>query len=317
MEKFKEILNSLKKVSSGQAFLMLVVVPGLLAWAMQIPANASYLMVFGFYALILMFYAAIFSAAEVFKNSSKIAVLIPFISPILNNYGFIAVGNREISRVYSAAPPCAPPVNVSELISSLLPTIFDDLAIENSDLSKPAIQGYITEKLITKAVNYPDLFKFSWDKLDFFENRLRFEINQFFLNICRSGNTDGKVEPLLARAREALSCFIVDLDDTVGEDGKATSFHDLIGSNTDEPLQTLLKAERINQENEALSRLTELQKSRLIEQYDASRRIQTGELFEVETAEAEPPVKPGNTKYRRLKPVPFEAQPQLFQGVAL
>ena len=66
---------------------------------------------------------------------------IRFASPIINEYGFIAVGNKEISRVYAAAPPCAPPAN--ELISTLLPTIFDELSAENSDFSKSAIQNYI------------------------------------------------------------------------------------------------------------------------------------------------------------------------------
>ena len=238
-----------------------------------------------------------------------------FISPILNQYGFIAVSNKEISRVYAAAPPTAPPVN--ELISSLLPTIFDDLSQENSDFSKPAIQQYITEKLITKSITYPYLFKFEWSKLDYFEKRLKFEINQFFLNIVRDGQTGGKVEPSLSAARAELSCFIVDLDSPVGDDGKPSTFHDILGSADDEPLQTLLKAERAAAEVVALAKLTELQKSRLISEYDSRRRTETGELFEIETAELT--VKPVNpAKYRRQPKPLAAAQPLLFhQGVAL
>ena len=244
-----------------------------------------------------------------YNNISKIS----FISPILNNYGYLAVSNKEISRVYAAAPPTAPPA--SEIIPALLPSLFDDLSQENSDFSKPAIQNYISEKLVTKSKNYPDLFKFEWSKLDFFEKRLKFEIQQFFLNICRNDSTSGKVEPSLAAAREALSCSIVNIDASINDagDGKPTTFHDLIGTTDDEPLQTLIKAERAAAENTALNKLTELQKSRLIQQFDDQRRSETGELFEVETV-AEP-VKPGNpNKYRRRSVPLTAAQPQLFGG---
>ncbi len=77
-----------------------------------------------------------------YNKITKIAIV-----PISNNYGYVAVANKEISRVYAAAPPTAPPA--CEIIPALLPTIFDEMSVENPRFSKPAIQNYISAKLIT------------------------------------------------------------------------------------------------------------------------------------------------------------------------
>ena len=193
-----------------------------------------------------------------YDKISKVVVI-----RILNNeYGYIAVANKEISRVYAAAPPVPAAL---ELIPSLLPTIFDELTDLNFYFSRADIQKYISEKLIEKAEKYPNLFTFSWENIGKFERKLKFEIFRFYQNILRDDEVAGKVEPCLAAARVALSHKIVDLD--------------AIGSLDDEPLSNLLKCEKIAQETAVLNSLSDDEKARLLADFDDKLRFENYNLF--------------------------------------
>ena len=258
-----------------------------------------------------------------------VATVRPLVHVIVNNYGYIAVGNKEISRVYANAPPCAPPkkpvfteFQIYEILQSLIPPILDELQETEIKLKKGEIRQYIIQKLVAKISknqrSYP--LDFSNPKnFDIFDKNIRFCITKQILpTLARAEKRKNtKAEPILRAAVAAWNRTDISMDATLpSDDGKVTTYHDIIGTSDGNPLLILLALERKKAEEAALAALTAEQKARLIEQFDACRRAETKELFEVaECGDCETLPLPENTNKYRRKPKPQAAiQPLLFMG---
>jgi hypothetical protein len=254
----------------------------------------------------------------------------PLIRIIANNYGYIAVGNAEISRVYAHAPPCAPPeqpvltaFQVYELLQILVPPILDELQETENQLKKDEIRNYTIQKLTSKVAKNPHSYP-----LNFAENLNNFSIFEKNIKKCihfqilptlaiATKRENKKAETITKDAVDAMLRTDVALDaELPADNGKATTLHDLVGSDKYEPLQILLAQEMRRKEQAALASLSESEKNRLLNEFDERRQSETGELFDIEpTEQVEKPVKPA---YRRQPKPLAAAQPLLFhQGVAL
>ena len=262
-----------------------------------------------------------------------IATVRPLVHVIVNNYGYIAVGNKEISRVYAAAPPTAPPkkpifteFQIYEILRSLIPPILDELSEKENQLKKQEIRNYTTQKLVPKIAknqrSYPLNFAENPANFTIFEKNIKFCIIKQILPTLAiaSRKKNKKAEQILKEAVAAYTRWDVDIDaDLPAADGeKMRTYHDVIPGNAPEPLSILIQLEQSQAKQVALAALTAEQKARLIEQFDACRRTETGELFDVaEVAKAETvPAQPSSKYRRKPKPVPLQvAQPSLFAGV--
>jgi hypothetical protein len=279
-----------------------------------------------------------FSGMEIQIIANQISVFynnisnISFTSPIRNEYGYIAVSNKEISRVYAAAPPCAPPENqpftafqVYEILQDLIPPVLDELQEIETQLKKDEIRQYVIQKLVSKVVknqrSYPLNFAENLNNFTIFEKNIKFAITRQILPTLAlaAKRENKKAEVIMKNAVAAYtrkSEIDIDADLTATSDGKSATLHDIIPSHDPEPLEILLAQEKEKIEQAVLDDLSEVQKARLIAEFDERRRVETGELFEVEQIETvKKPVKPA---YRRQPKPLAAAQPLLFhQGVAL
>ena len=241
------------------------------------------------------------------------AVVAALTAPLANCDGYIAIPSFARSGHDSNAPPTAPPDHVI-LATALLPTIFDDLTVENPEFSYSAIRHYCSEKLIEKIKSYPGLFEsYGWN-LDYLERRLKYELYRLLLTVVRDANNiGGKVEPSLQAAREALITREISFDATLPDNnGKVRSFHDVLGTWNYEPLSLLIAAETETRNNRILAALSDDDKARLLAEYEAARRQETGELFELLDNDDSPTAPARTDKYRRIKTAPREAAPSLF-----
>lgn len=254
----------------------------------------------------------------------------PLIHVIVNNYGYIAIGNAEISRVYANAPPCAPPkktifteFQIYEILQSLIPPILDELQDTEKKLRKEEVRNYVITKLTIKVAknqrSYPLNFSNS-NNFTIFEKNIKLCIQRQILPTLESASRrrNKKAQKITQYAAAAWYRWDVSMDETLPslDNGKPTTYHDIIPSDTPDALQLLILKEQKRAEEAALAALTDDEKERLIAEYDATRRVETGELFEVETTE--PAAKPVNpAKYRRQPKPVRAAEPLLFQGVTL
>lgn len=258
----------------------------------------------------------------------------PLIRIIANNYGYIAVGNAEISRVYAHAPPCAPPENqpftafqVYEILQDLIPPVLDELQEIETQLKKDEIRQYVIQKLVSKVVknqhSYPLNFAENLNNFTIFEKNIKFAITRQILPTLSiaSRKENKKAEVIMKNAVAAYtrkSEIDIDADLTATSDGKSATLHDIIPSHDPEPLEILLARETRKEKEAVLAALSDEQKTQLLIEFDERRQVETNELFEVEMVEpASRPVNPN--KYRRQpKPKPLTAaQPSLFAGVAI
>ena len=248
---------------------------------------------------------------------------------IINTDGYIACGSIAIDEVYANAPPTAPPqkqkyaiFQVFEMLQALLPPVLDELSETENQLKKQEIRNYATEKLAAKVAANQRSYPLDFSNLKnfaLFEKNIKFCIIKQILPTLAiaSHKANKKAENILKDAVAAGRRTDVALDAPLpSDDGKVTTYHDIIGSDDGNPLLILLALERKKAEEAALAALTAEQKARLIEQFDACRRAETKELFEVaECGDCETLPLPENTNKYRRKPKPQAAiQPLLFMG---
>ena len=262
-----------------------------------------------------------------------VATVRPLIHVIINNYGYIAIGTTEINRVYANAPPCAPPkkpvfteFQVFEMLQALLPPVLDELSEIENQLKKEEIRNYVTAKTTLKVSknqrSYP--LDFSNPKnFSIFEKNIKLCVKKQILPTLESASRrkNKKAQKITQYAAAAWYRWDISMDETLPslDNGKPTTYHDIIPSDTPEPLSILLIQEKHKAEQAALAALTDDEKARLIADYDAQRASETGELFEFEVAECGdcetlPP--PEKNKYRRKPKPQATMQPLLFIGGA-
>ena len=249
----------------------------------------------------------------------------PLVHVIANNYGYIAIGNKEISRVYANAPPTAPPkkpvfteFQIYEILQSLIPPVLDELQEQENQLQKEEIRNYVIAKTTLKVLNnqhsYP--LDFSNPKnFSLFEKNIKFCIIRQILPTLAiaTKHKNKKAKKITKDAAIAWHRRDVDIDaDLPAADGeKMRTYHDIIPGNAPEPLSILIQLEQSQAKQAALAGISETDKNRIIAEYDASRRVETGELFETEPTE--PAEKPVNLNKYRRQPKPLAAaQPSLF-----
>ena len=268
------------------------------------------------------------------KQFCGLAVAVrPLISVIINNYGYIAVGNAEISRVYANAPPCAPPkktifteFQIYEILQSLIPPILDELQDKETQLKKEEVRNYVIQKLTNKIYKNPRSYPILWAnarEFNVFEKSVKLCIVHYILPSIKAGATrkNKKAEKIMKDAVAAWRRWDVDIDaELPGDNNKPTTYHDIIRGNAPEPLFILLMREKAATARKILNALSTEQKARLIADYDAQRASETGELFEFEVAECGdcetlPP--PEKNKYCRKPKPQATMQPLLFIGGCL
>ncbi len=221
----------------------------------------------------------------VFDDTESILPMLRII--IMNNHGYIAVGSVATKQVYANAPPAAPPIDyVLDILSALVPPILDDLSEFEFKLKKEEIKKYVIQKLTLKVAannrSYPLDFSIP-SNFNTFEKNIKYCIIRQILPTLSYAlkRANKKAQPVMRDAVAAWHRADISLDATLPcNDGKPRTGHDIIPGRTPDPLAILLLQEKVAGEQAILDTLSDDDKERLLSEYDARRRTETGELFE-------------------------------------
>lgn len=213
---------------------------------------------------------------------------------ITSQNGFIDFSHTAAGEAYASnAPPTAPPVdnrfNLLQALQSLLPSYFEESQYAEI-LKKPAVSAYVSAKIIQHFRRYPHFLPRNINTLanyTKFQTAIKGEINRKIKDLLAFdvGRTfKGRQSDLIYAARQAFQTHEISIDADFPNDGgdKPTNFHDVVGDNSGEPLSLLLAKEQDALEAATLAGLTSEDKVRLLNEYDALKRWETGELFDFE-----------------------------------